>query len=91
MENRRILNVKLPFTEAIEHLKNDEDAVACICGDEKKHTTVMIGEGDVLCVTKDNIFEINGHGFFQAALLTVKNVLEDDWYLIIEDKTEDKQ
>lgn len=77
----QILNIKLPFIEAIEHLKTDEDAIGCMCITQDKPCIITLNENKELKIIENNLFDVNVP--LIERLLTIDNILSDEYYLII--------
>lgn len=81
MYNIKVLNVKLPFIEAIEHLYNNkEDYIACVCYDEPNPIFITLENNNELCVVDNKSITK------KTKLLTIEHVLHNNFYLIIEDR-----
>lgn len=82
----KLLNVKLPFIEAVEYLKTDSDVLGCICLNMQRPCAITLNELSELRVIENNFFEEYHNEPLIDRLLTIDNILYDDWLLVIKDK-----
>ncbi len=53
----KLLNVKLPFIEAVEYLKTDSEVLGCICLNTQRPCAITLNELSELRVIENNFFE----------------------------------
>lgn len=82
-KNINILNVKLSFIEAVEQLKNDNDVIACVCNNSQKPCMIVLNETNELRIIENKLYD-NPAIPLVDRLLHIDDVLEKEWYLIIE-------
>lgn len=80
----QIINVKLPFIEAIEHLHQDDNAIGCICLNDTKPCIIALNENRELKIIEENFFEKCEKKFEELTnrLLSLDNILEHQWNMI---------
>lgn len=82
----KLLNVKLPFIEAVEYLKTDSEVLGCICLNMQIPCAITLDELSGLRVIENNFFEEYHNEPLIDRLLTIDNILYDNWLLVIKDK-----
>ena len=85
MKNIRILNVKHSFIEAIEALNEDKEILGCTCIDSVNPCVIISNEFNEIEIYKNNIFDETIEHI--KSNLTIENILNKNFYLIVEDKT----
>ena len=82
--NIQIINVKLPFIEAIEHLHSDNNAIGCVCLDNTRPCVITLTENRELRIIEEDIFTSCVKKFeeFTDRLLSLENVLQHEWYMV---------
>lgn len=80
----QVINVKLPFIEAIEHLHNDENAIGCICLDDSRHCVISLTDNNELKIIEEDLFSdcIKEFNELTTRLLSLNNILEHQWNMI---------
>lgn len=80
----QIINVKLPFIEAIEHLRNDKDAIACVCINDSRPCIILRTENNELNIVEENLFTKTEKTINELSkrLLSLDNILEHKWQMI---------
>lgn len=83
MTNIRVINVKLPFIEAIENLEEDDNAIACICIDDERPCIIARTSNNELDVLEEMFFETS-KTIEEATrrFLTIDNVLKHQWQMV---------
>ena len=79
MNKIQILNVRLPFIEAIDFLKNDDNVIACVCITNDRPCTITMNECNELKIIQTNLFD----NLFNERLLNIDNILSDEYNLVI--------
>ena len=86
MKNIKILNVKHSFIEAIEALnENKEEILGCVCLDSVNPCIIISNEFNEIEIYKNNVFDETIEHI--KTNLTFSNMLNEIFYLLIEDKT----
>lgn len=82
--NIQIINVKLPFIEAIEHLYNDENAIGCVCLDDTKHCIISLTDNKELKIIEEDLFSecVKSIDEMTTRLLSLNNILYHQWNMI---------
>lgn len=82
MDKIKIINIKLPFIEAIEYLKNDDTVFACTCINE--NVIIILNENNEIEIIKNSLYIDNLENYKKInGNLSLDNILNDEWLLII--------
>lgn len=80
----QVINVKLPFIEAIELLKEEENVIGCVCLDDNRPCVVTLSENKELRIFEEELFQEYQKEFEKLTnrLLSLDNILIHQWNII---------
>lgn len=80
----QVINVKLPFIEAIEILKDEENAIGCVCLDDSRPCVIVLNEKNELRVVEEELFQEEQRDLntLTNKLLSLDNILAHQWNII---------
>lgn len=82
--NITVINVNLPFIEAIEHLNNDKDVIGCVCLNDTRPCIIALNENKELKIIEENFLQKYEKTFDEltSRLLSLDNILKHQWQLV---------
>lgn len=80
----QVINVKLPFVEAIELLKEEKNAIGCVCLNDSRPCVIVLNENKELRIIEEELFQDCKKEFANLTdrLLSLDNILMHQWYII---------
>lgn len=82
MDKIKIINIKLPFIEAVDYLNNDNTVFACTC--INNNATIILNENNEIEIIKNSLYIDNLENYRKInGNLSLDNILNDEWLLII--------